>query len=121
MIEVNVKTKNGHLFSCSKCKKFHLEFNQLGIDFKSFKNIKDFNYYLSLINGEFFEEQNKETLYLKKIHIPFDGTSIKMLLNSKDLEELRLLLNQFILNYEKLLEQQKLLNQLSMIKTDQLN
>ncbi len=121
MIEVNVKTEHGHLFSCTKCKKFHFEFNQLGIDFNSFKSIKDFNIYLSEITGELFEQANKSDLFHRKIHIPFQGTAIKMLLNNTDLQELKRLVEIFIRKYEKQLKQKEMMNQLSLIKSEQLN
>ncbi len=121
MIEVNVKTKHGHLFSCTKCKLFHFEFNQLGIDFSSFKAIKNFSNYLSEISGEMFEQANESTLYNRKIHIPFQGTAIKMLLNSSDLHELKRLVELFIRKYEKQVKQKELLNHLSLIKSEQRN
>ncbi len=121
MIEVDVKTLHGHLFTCNKCNKFHFEFNQIGIDFSSFEVIKNFHKYLEEVDGKQFESLNKETNYRRKIHIPFPKTAIKFTLDHTDLMELIILLSTFIEEYSEELKAQIFIRQLSEIKIGQLN
>ncbi len=121
MVNVEVYTTNGHLFTCDKCNKFHFEFNQIGIDFATLDTVKEFQSYLNQVNNGNFEEINKDSQYKRKIHIPFYKTSIKLLLNKNDLKELIYLIDAFLKYFQQKTDDQKLMRQLSNFKTVQYN
>ncbi len=121
MIEVDIKTYHGHLFTCNKCNKFHFEFNQIGINFSTLDALKDFENYLEKIDSDLFVKQNQDNSYVRKIHIPVEGSSIKLLLHPKDLEEIIVLITMFIDEYETELKDVKFIQKLTNIRKDQHN
>ena len=68
MIEVDIKTYHGHIFTCNKCSKFHFEFNQLGIDFSKLDTLKDFGKYLNELNEDDALSYNESNNFIRKIH-----------------------------------------------------
>ncbi len=121
MEKIDIKTLNGHLFTCDKCSKFHFEFNQLAIDFTSIKVLEDFLNFFNKMDGEMFEKMNQATSYVRKIHVPFPNTSIKMVLSQTDLIELKVLVRTFINDYKAAEEENRAIRELSIISEKQLN
>ncbi len=121
MENVKIKSKQGHFFTCHKCNKFHFEFNQIAIDFSTLKILENFQNYLMGINGEAFEQLNADTSYIRKIHIPFPNTAIKMVLSQADLKELKALVTAFINDYKRTEEEARMIKKLSYISDGQLN
>lgn len=121
MERINIKSQHGHFFTCNKCNKFHFEFNQIAIDFSSLKILENFQNYLLEINGEEFEQLNTNTLYNRKIHIPFPNTSIKLVLSQADLNELKGLVSTFVHDYKSAEEESRMIKKLSHISNGQLN
>ncbi len=121
MIEVDIKTYHGHIFTCNKCSKFHFEFNQVGIDFSKLDTLKDFEKYLNNIDFEYILKHNNDNNFIRKIHIPISGTSLKLLLDAMDLKELKILVKTFIEEYESELKQAEFINKLTHITKNLLN
>lgn len=121
MENVRIKSQHGHFFSCNKCNKFHFEFNQIAIDFSTLKILENFQSYLMAIDGEDFEQINANSSYIRKIHIPFPNTAIKMVLSKADLKELKVLVTNFINDYKRAEEETRMIKNLSNISEGQLN
>lgn len=121
MEKIDIRTLHGHLFTCSKCNKFHFEFNQFGIDFSSLNALTDFKEYLNELDADEFEQINKNSQYNRKIQIPFPNTSIKMLLSSMELKELVVLLSTFIHEYNIAVSENEAIRQLSKLSANQMN
>ncbi len=121
MENVNIKTAHGHLFTCNRCNKIHFEFNQIAIDFSSIKTLESFLNYLKNIDYEEFEKINNNTHYIRKIHIPFPNTSIKMVLSQIDLKEITMLTSMFIKNYKMVENEEQMIKKLVEISERQLN
>ncbi len=121
MIEVDIKTYHGHIFTCNRCNKFHFEFNQVGIDFAKFETLIEFGKYLNDIDAEYILKHNDENGFIRKIHIPISGTSLKLVLDSMDLTELRTLVQTFIEEYKIELKQAEFISKLTHITKDQRN
>lgn len=90
------ETLNGKLFICSSCKKIHLEFGNIGMDFQSEKSLKEMLTYLNSVKQTSQNLSDREMPYRRKIMIPFQDTSLKILLNEAEIEELILLFSRFI-------------------------
>ncbi len=121
MIEVDIKTYRGHIFTCSKCSKIHFEFNQVGIDFSGLNALVKFGEYLNNIDADHIIQQNQQNKFTKKIHIPISGTSFKFLLDEMDLTELKILVKTFIEEYKAELKQAEFISKLTHITKDQRN
>ncbi|WP_068474216.1 DUF6686 family protein [Saccharicrinis aurantiacus] len=118
---MDIKTLHGHIFTCSNCSKIHFEFNQFSMDFSNLDIVKDFKSYINQINAFKEEDKFRNNSYMKKIQIPFPRTSIKMVLSSIDLDELKILISTFVKDYEQELEEKKLLKKLSNIEKKNMN
>ncbi|MGQ1786923.1 MULTISPECIES: DUF6686 family protein [unclassified Saccharicrinis] len=121
MEKIDIKTLHGHIFTCEKCNKFHFEFNQLAIDFSSLNILDNFYDYLNKLEGNEFEKINFNTLYHRKIHIPFPNTAIKMVLSQVDLKELKILISMFLKEYKTAEEESLMMKNLTHISEKQLN
>jgi len=121
MEKIDIKTVNGHLFTCNSCNKIHFEFNQINIDFSSINIANNFFNHLSSIDGNLYESLNNETGFNRKIHIPFPNTTIKMVLSIMDLEELKILFSTFISNYKTQETEALFIKNLTTVSHKQLN
>lgn len=93
----------------------------MAIDFSTIKILENFQDYLLGINGEVFEQFNANTSYVRRIHIPFPNTSIKMVLSQADLKELRVLVSTFVNDYKSAEEDSRMIKKLAYISDGQLN
>ncbi|GAF02644.1 DUF6686 family protein [Saccharicrinis fermentans] len=121
MEKVDIRTIHGHLFTCDKCNKFHFEFNQIAIDFSTIQILDNFHDYLSKLQGDKFERLNRKTKYIRKIHIPFPNTAIKLVLSPTDLQELKTLIYRFIKEYKMIEEESIMIKKLTYISERQWN
>ena len=103
------ETLNGKLFICSSCKKIHLEFGNIAMDFQSEKSLREMLTYLNSVKQTSQDLPDQEMPYRRKIMIPFQNTNLKILLNEIEIAELTLLFSQFIalMNGEKMAVGQK--------------
>ena len=89
-------SKNGQLFICCSCKKIHLEFGNIGMDFQSQEKLKDLFNYLQTVNSNHFDFENTGSSYRRKIPVPFANTTVKLLLNETEILELMALITSFL-------------------------
>jgi|GEM_PF-2575368 hypothetical protein len=89
-------SKNGQLFVCNTCNKIHLEFGNIGMDFKSLKKLQELLGYLNTVNSNHFENEILANNYRRKILIPFATSSIKLLLSEQEIIELIELIKRFL-------------------------
>ena len=94
MIQIN-KTQNGQIFKCNMCDKIHVEYKNLcfNLTIKQFDNFAD---YMSKLDGDKWENSNKNLQYKRKIIIPIGLKSFQIILNKEELLELNNLLNNII-------------------------
>ncbi len=85
------KTKNGRIFKCSRCGMYHIEYKNMNFNFSE-SQYKNFSEYIKNINGTMWEEKNKDSYFKRKIIIPIGHNYFRILLNKKELIELKLLL-----------------------------
>lgn len=121
MIEVDIKTYNGHIFTCDRCDKFHFEFNQIGIDFSKLDTLKSFGKYLDDLDEDSILKYNRTNNFNRKIHVQFPGTAIKMVLSNTDLNEIRVLIKTFVQEYELELQESMLIKDLTKLRKGQEN
>lgn len=86
------RTSNGILLYCEHRDMYQLLFNNLtfdlsGIEMTSFAN------YLDQIDIDYWEREYKHSIYEKKIPIPTLQSNFIILLNRKEVEELRFLID----------------------------
>ncbi len=86
------KTKNGKLFKCNECQKFHLEFKNLNFNFST-EQLEKFAEYIKGINGKKWENINKNSTFERKIIIPIGHKTLRVLFNVEELLELKELLS----------------------------
>ena len=84
------QTINGKVFKCDKCNTIHIEFKNLFFNFKG-EDYMEFASYLDTLDGEEWEEKNKNTVMTRKIIIPIGNANVQILLNNDELNELKLL------------------------------
>ena len=89
-------SKNGQLFICKSCQKIHLEFGNIGLDFKSDKSLKELSNYLKTVSKSQFKKENVAANYRRSILIPFPNTTVKALLSDVELEEIITLIGTFL-------------------------
>ena len=92
------KTQNGQVFKCDKCNLIHIEHKNLNFNFTE-KQFDDFDEYLSKINGQEWEEKNKNSKFKRKILITIGRQNFRVLLTNDELEELKKL---FFIKHEKI-------------------
>jgi len=85
-------TENGKVFTCLKCNKIHIEFNNLNFSFSEIE-YKSFKEYVLKLNGEKWEAINNDSVFERKIHISILNNSFSIVLHNYELEEFKNLLN----------------------------
>jgi len=88
MNKVSNKTENGKVFKCSKCDAIHIEYKNLNFNFSE-KQYKHFADYILKLDGEEWENKNRNSHYRRKIIIPIGHKSVNILLNNTELQELK--------------------------------
>lgn len=86
------RTSNGILLHCQNRGMYQLLFNNLTFDLSSIE-MTSFSNYLEQIDVDYWETEYKHSIYEKKIPIPTLQSNFIILLNRKELEELRFLVD----------------------------
>ena len=86
------RTSNGILMHCEDRDMYQLLFNNLTFDFSS-TEMTSFSNYLDQIDIDYWEREYKYSIYEKKIPIPTLQSNFIILLNRKEVEELRYLVD----------------------------
>jgi hypothetical protein len=86
------RTSNGILLHCRHRDMYQLLFNNLTFDLSSVE-MTSFANYLDQIDIDYWETEYKYSIYEKKIPIPTLQNNFIILLNRKELEELRFLVD----------------------------
>ena len=86
------RTSNGILIYCENREMYQLLFNNIIFDFNSME-MDSFSSYLNQIDVKFWETEYKNSIYDKKIPIPSIQTNLIIMLNKKELEELKFLID----------------------------
>lgn len=86
------RTSNGILLYCHHRDMYQLLFNNLTFDFSGIE-MTSFTNYLDQIDIDYWEKEYKNSIYEKKIPIPTLQSNFIILLNRKELEELRCLVD----------------------------
>ncbi|CAN1569729.1 hypothetical protein MCETHM1_03118 [Flavobacteriaceae bacterium] len=86
------RTSNGILLHCHHRDMYQLLFNNLGFDLSS-EELTSFANYLNQIDIDYWEREYQYSIYEKKIPIPTLQSNFIILLNRKEVEELRYLVD----------------------------
>ena len=89
-------SENGQLYKCSSCQKIHLEFGNIGMDFKSSESLNELLRYLHTVNDNQFENEIRNDNFRRRLLIPFANTTIKLLLSDQEILELIYLIGSFL-------------------------
>ena len=91
-LKVLNRTSHGQLFFCLRNDLFQLSFNNLNFNLNR-TEMFSFSKYLKHIDIDYWEKEYENSVYEKRIPIPTLLNNFIILLDRKDLEELRSLLN----------------------------
>ncbi len=86
------RTSNGILLFCQHRDMYQLLFNNLIFDFSSVE-LSSFSSYLDQLDANYWENEYQHSIYEKRIPIPSLQSNFLIMLNSKELEELRFLVD----------------------------
>lgn len=89
-------SENGQIFICSSCKKIHVEFGNIGIDFKGPEKLTELQKYLKTVRDNHFENEVLNKNDRRQLLIPFSNSSFKLLLSNKEIIELIDLIADFL-------------------------
>lgn len=82
------QTENGQVFRCPKCRLIHFEYKNLNFNFTE-KEYNHFANYILNLEGEYWEIKNGNTYFRRKIFIPAGKKNFNIILNNKELLELK--------------------------------
>lgn len=85
------RTSNGLLLFCPKNDMYQLSFNNLSFNLNS-TEMDSFSNYLTRIDSDYWENEYRNSIYEKKIPIPTLQSNFIIMLNRKELDEMRNLL-----------------------------
>ena len=102
MSNVMNQTENGKIFRCSGCNKIHIEYKNLNFNFDEEEYENFANYFMEL-DGPYWESVNTHVEFGRKIIVPVGHRNLNMLLNTRELEELKQLFSGPITNQLELL------------------
>ncbi|HHU26124.1 MAG TPA: hypothetical protein GXZ56_05850 [Bacteroidales bacterium] len=85
------QTQYGIVFKCSVCNKIHIEFNNFNLNLSE-SEYNRFVEYIHELDGDYWEESNKKSMYRRKIRIPIAPTRTCLMLHADELPALRQLL-----------------------------
>lgn len=98
MIQIICQSENGKVFNCTSCKLIHFEYKNLNFNFTTYEYEFFSNYFLNL-NGEYWEIENANCFFERKILIPAGTNNFNILLNNEELFELKEMFSKT--NYKK--------------------
>ncbi len=91
-LKVLNRTSNGLLIFCPRNDMYQLSFNNLTLYLNS-TEMCTFSNYLTKIDSDYWENEYENSIYEKKIPIPTLQANFIIMLNRKDLDELRRLMD----------------------------
>lgn len=86
------QTANGCVFICPSCDKVHVEFNNFLFSFDQ----REYNHFSNCflrMDGDYYEQANAAINYSRKSIVPIGHRNASMMLNNKELGELKQLLS----------------------------
>ncbi len=89
-------SENGQLFVCGSCRKIHLEFGNLAMDFQSKTKLRELLNFLNTVSANHFENEVLSNNSRRQILVPFANSSIKLLLSDVEIKELTALIRDFL-------------------------
>ncbi|WP_299576233.1 DUF6686 family protein [uncultured Sunxiuqinia sp.] len=89
-------SENGQLFICDACRKIHLEYGNVGMDFISEKKLNELMQYLRTVRSSHFANETLKNNDRRQILIPFANTPIKLLLSDWEIVEIIRLIQVFL-------------------------
>lgn len=90
-IHILSSTPNGLVYKCNSCSKIHIEYKNLNFNFTQ-SQYDYFANYFNKLDADYWEDVNKRSPLKRKIVVPIGHDSLNVLLNRKEIEELRKLL-----------------------------
>lgn len=84
-------TRNGKVFRCNSCNKFHIEFNNLCFHFNDEEH-QYFADYIESLDGKSWEESFSDSVFHREIMVSINYKNVSMLLTNEELSELETLL-----------------------------
>ncbi|UMB61616.1 hypothetical protein MHL31_05270 [Lutibacter sp. A80] len=97
MINLISQTENGRVFRCPTCKLIHFEYKNLNFNFTN----KEYNFFVNYmleIDGDYWEIKNANSYFKRKIFIPAGNNNFNIILNKKELIEIKKLLSKSHIN-----------------------
>lgn len=91
MNKVFNETENGKIYQCECCNNIYIEYKNLNFLFNE-KEYKYFANFIRNLDGKHWEERNSKSPFKRKIVIPIGHKNVRVLLNNKELQELKKLL-----------------------------
>ena len=85
------QTQCGMVFKCSSCNKIHIEFNNFNLNLSELE-YSNFIQYINEIDGNYWANINKKSIWQRKIRIPIASTTVCLMLHPDELSALRKLL-----------------------------
>jgi len=82
------KSTHGQVFLCDKCEAIHVEFKNFAFNFSE-KQYQHFLSYIENLDADYWETQNAQSFYQRKIIIPLGEHNMSLLLNKAELNELK--------------------------------
>ena len=89
-IKLISKTVNGRIYKCLRCNNIQIEYKNLSFSF-SHKEYQSFKDYFLTIDGEYWENINKNTHHERKVLIPIGHRNVMIAMNSVEVHELKAL------------------------------
>ena len=91
-IKIIAKVKSGQLFMCSQCQTYHLEFNNIYLEFNK-KEFEQFKSYILEIEMDYWECKYARSKIKRKIPIPSIQSNLVLMFKRQEIKELRVLLS----------------------------
>ena len=89
MLKIYSQTQNGRIFKCPNCSKIHFEFNNLNLNFDNMDEFKHTANYFLKLDGVYWEKQNTNSYFTRKILVPIGHHNFHIMLNNEELMELK--------------------------------
>jgi hypothetical protein len=86
------ETKNGLLFFCTGCKRIHLEYKNINLNFTK-SQLHEFHENIHQLDGPSWEHVNQNSPFKRKIVLPLDTSTFNFLVNMAELIELKQLIH----------------------------
>ncbi len=92
-VKILSKVKSGELSLCTSCKIYHLEFNNIYLEFGK-KEFRQFKNYILDIEIDYWEDRYASAKIKRKIPIPSMQPNLVLMFKRQEIKELQRLLSQ---------------------------